>query len=187
MGENLASGAGGGDKAHKSDLKFVFNSTPLIHLVRAGLAWMIEELRGEKFLSPSVYAEVVEAGRAKGFSDALVSEDLIRRGVLTVRKPSADILRLVASHRDMHLGEAETISLAKELGGVAIIDDSVARSIAAMHGVSKEGSYGIILRMLRQGKIGKEEAKGAVRKLINSGWRCEVELYERILKAIEEF
>jgi len=187
MGENLAEGAGRGDPANKSSLKFVFDSTPLIHLVKAGLAWMIEELEGEKYVVPSVYAEVVEARKAKGFNDALVSEELMRRGAMTVKKPSGGIVKLISAHKDIHPGEAEVISLAKELKAVAIIDDPVARSIADMHGVRKEGSHAVILRMLHDGKIKKDGAKEALRKLVASGWRCEVELYERILRAIEEF
>lgn len=187
MGENLAKGAGRGDPANKGDLRFVFDSTPLIHLVKAGLAWTIEELEGEKYVVPSVYAEVVEAGKAKGFNDAFVSEELIRKGAIAVKKPSRGLVRLIAAHRDIHLGEAEVISLAKELKAVAIIDDPVARSIADMHGVRKEGSHALILRMLRDGKIEKDGAKEALRKLVASGWRCEVELYEKMLKAIEDF
>jgi len=168
-------------------LTFVFDSTPLIHLVKAGLAWMIEELEGEKYVVPSVYAEVVEAGKAKGFSDALVSEELVRRGVIAVKKPSERLVKLITAHKDIHPGEAEVISLAKELKAAAIVDDPVARAIADMHGVRKEGSYAVILRMLHAGKIEKNEAKEALRKLVASGWRCEVELYERVLKAIEDF
>jgi len=187
MGKNLAEGAGRGDPADKGGLKFVLDSTPLIHLVKAGLAWMIEGLEGEKYVVPSVYAEVVEAGKAKGFNDAFVSEELIRKGVVAVKKPSAGLLRLIAAHRDIHPGEAEVISLAKELKAIAILDDSVARSIADMHGVRTEGSYAVILRTLHRGRINKDGAKEALRKLVASGWRCEVELYEKILKAIEDF
>ena len=168
-------------------MKFVFDSTPLIHLVRAGLAWMIKELGGRKYLVPSVYAEVVEAGKAKGFNDALVSEELVRTGVMAVKRPSGNLVKLIAAHKDIHPGEAEVISLAKELKAIAIIDDQVARSIADMHGVRKEGSYAVILRMLQEGKIEKDGARAALGKLVASGWRCEVELYERILKAIEDF
>lgn len=168
-------------------MKFIFDSTPLIHLVRAGLAWMIEELEGEKYVVPSVHAEVVEAGKVGGFKDAFVSEELIRKGVVAVKKPSKAIVKLISAHRDIHLGEAEVISLAKELRAIAILDDPVARSIADMHGVRKEGSCAVILRMLHQGRIKKDGAKEALRKLVASGWRCEVELYERILKAIEDF
>ena len=168
-------------------MRFVFDSTPLIHLVKAGLAWMIEELGGEKYVVPSVYAEVVEAGKAKGFNDAFVSEELIKKGVMVVKKPSAGLVRLITAHEDIHPGEAEVISLAKELKAIAIVDDPVARSIADMHGVRKEGSYAVILRMLQNGKIEKDGAREALRKLVASGWRCEVELYEKMLKAIEDF
>lgn len=187
MGENLAEGAGRGDPADKSSLKFVFDSTPLIHLVKAGLAWMIEELGGRKYMPPSVYAEVVEAGKERGFSDAFVTEELTRKGVIAVKKPSGGLVRLIAAHRDIHPGEAEVVSLAKELKAIAVVDDPVARSIADMHGVRKEGSYAVILRMLQNGRIRKDEAKEALRKLVASGWRCEVELYGQILGAIENF
>ena len=187
MGKVLTDGARRGDSAHKGSLKFVFDSTPLIHLVKAGLAWMIEELDGKKYVVPYVYAEVVEAGKAKGFNDALVSEELIKRGVIAVKEPSERLVKLIAAHRDIHPGEAEVISLAKELKAIAIVDDPVARAIADMHGVRKEGSYAVILRMLHAGRIEKDGAKEALRKLVASGWRCEVELYERVLKAIENF
>lgn len=187
MGKNLSEGARRGDPANKGGLRFVFDSTPLIHLVRAGLAWMIEELGGEKYVAPSVYAEVVEAGKARGFSDAFVSEELIRKGAMVVKKPSEDLVKLISAHKDIHPGEAEVISLAKELKAIAIVDDPVARSIADMHGVRKEGSYAVILRMLHDGRIKKDGAKEALRKLVASGWRCEVELYEKVLKAIEDF
>ena len=148
---------------------------------------MIEELGGEKYVVPSVHAEVVEAGKVRGFNDAFVSEELIKRRVTVVKKPSESFVRLIAAHRDIHLGEAEVISLAKELKAVAIVDDPIARSIADMHGVRKEGSHAVILRMLRDGKIEKDGAKEALRKLVASGWRCEVELYEKMIKAIEDF
>jgi len=187
MGENLAERTRRGDPADKSSLKFVFDSTTLIHLVRAGLAWMIEELEGEKYVTPSAHAEVVEAGKARGFNDAFVSEELIKRGAMAVKKPPKGLVKLIAAHKDIHPGEAEVISLAKELKAIAIVDDPVARAIADMHGVRKEGSYAVIMRMLHAGRIEKDGAKEALRKLVASGWRCEVELYEKVLKAVEDF
>lgn len=186
MGEGLARGARRGNPANEGSLKFVFDSTPLIHLVKAGLAWTIEKLEGEKHVPPSVYAEVVEAGKKGGFDDAFVTEELTEKGELTIRKPSEETLKLIAAHRDIHPGEAEAISLAKDLDAIAIIDDPVARSVADMHGVRKEGSYMVILRMICAKKINKKEAKASLRKLVASGWRCDVELYEDILRETEE-
>ncbi len=189
MGKVFARGFGKGNPADKAEsgLKFVFNSSPLIHLVKAGLAWMIERLEGDKYITPSVYKEVVEVGKAKGFSDAVITENLVKKGVILMKKPSDNLVRLISTHIDIHAGEAEVISLSKELNAIAIIDDPVARSIAELHGVKKEGSYAVILRMLWKGDIRKDEAREAFRKLVESGWRCDVELYDTILNEIERF
>lgn len=186
MDKDLDRGAGRGDPANEGDLKFVFDSTPLIHLVKVGLAWMIERLEGEKCMPPSVYAKVVGAGREGGFDDAFVTEELTREGVLRIEEPSEETVKLIAAHQDIHPGEAEAISLAKDLDAIAVVDDPVARSVAGIHGVRKEGSYMVILRTIRAGEIDKEEAKAPLRKLVASGWRCDVELYENILREIEE-
>lgn len=168
-------------------MRYVFNSTPLIHLVKAGLAWTLRELEGEKYTVPSVYVEVVEVGKTRGFDDAVVTERLISEGVLVIREPPKELVGLVASHKDIHQGEAEVIALAKEVGGIAIIDDPVAREVSVIHGVEKEGSYGVILRMLCEAKMTRPQAKEALRMLVGSGWRCDVELYEKLLRTMEGF
>ncbi|KXA94567.1 hypothetical protein AKJ37_07495 [candidate division MSBL1 archaeon SCGC-AAA259I09] len=147
---------------------------------------MIKKLKGEKYLPPTVYEEVVEVGKEKGFDDALVTEELIERGVLKVKEPPKQLLDRIKLHQDIHPGEAETLSLAKSLNAIAITDDPVARAIADMYDVMREGSYMVILRMLNAGEINKEKAKSSLRKLVDSGWRCDVELYENILRRIEE-
>lgn len=148
---------------------------------------MIERLEGEKYITPSVYAEVIETGKAKGFNDALITEKLLERKVILVKMPSSNLVKLISAHKDIHFGEAEVIGLAKELDGIAIIDDPVARSIAELHGVKKEGSYMIILRTLWRNEIKKDEAREALRSLIESGWRCDIKLYSKILDLIENF
>ncbi len=166
---------------------FVFNATPLIHIARAGLAWTLRQLEGEKLTVPSVYREVVEAGKAKGFGDALATESLVSEDILVIKHPPGELVRVMASHKDIHEGEAEVIALAKDLGAIAFIDDPIAREISRIHGVETEGSFGMILRMLRAEKITKEEARSALRRLVESGWRCDIELYERLLGAVDEF
>ena len=168
-------------------MRFVFDSTPLIHLAKAGLSWMIEELEGEKYITPLVYREVVEVGMQRGLYDAPIIRDLIKRGAVTVKAPPEGLLTsTVESHRDLHRGEAETIALARNLGAIAIIDDPAARRVAEVYGVRKEGSYALILRALLKGRIDRRQAKGSLEKLVSSGWRCDVDLYHSILRSIEE-
>jgi len=168
-------------------MRFVFDATPLIHLAKAGLGWMIEELDGEKYTTPSVHREVVEVGLQTGLHDAPIIDDLIKRGVVKVKAPHEEPLALMMkAHRDLHRGEAEVVVLARSLGAVALIDDPAARRVAEVYGVMKEGSYTIILRALLRGKTTQEQARVSLEKLVSSGWRCDVDLYRRILRSIEE-
>lgn len=48
---------------------FVFNSTPLIYLCKAGLDWIFEELDADCIIPDSVYEEVVIRGKQVGRSD----------------------------------------------------------------------------------------------------------------------
>jgi len=167
-------------------LIFIFNATPLIHFGKSGLAWMIEKLNGEKYIPPTVYKEVVVTGKNKGFEDAPIIENLIHRKVITIKEPKKDILTLITKgQKDIHMGEAEVLALAKELNATAIVDDPVARKIADIYNIKKEGSYTIIIRMLLKGQINKEEAKESIDKLIASGWRCDIDFYRHVLKLIE--
>lgn len=168
-------------------MKFVFDASPLIHLVKAGLISMIEKLDGEKYTVPTVFHEVVEVGKALGYPDAITTEGLINKNVVKVRTVSPNILQIITrAHKDMHNGEAEVIALAKEIAAVAILDDIVARTVAKVHGVRIEGTYSIIMRALVKGSISKDKAEGSLQKLVSSGWRCDVELYNKLIKLMRE-
>ena len=167
--------------------RFVLDASPLIHLARAGLSSMLEGMEGEKYTVPAVFNELVQRGKGLGYPEASVIELLNDRGVIEVRAPSLRNAEMInAVHRDLHEGEAEVIALAKEMGAVAILDDGVARAVARLQGVRMEGTYGIILRAVAGGLMPKDEAEGALGRLISSGWRCDIELYNRLLKLIRE-
>lgn len=169
-------------------MKFVFNASPLIHLARAGLASLIEMLEGEKYTVPTVFQEVVELGKELGYADALISEELINKKILLVKSPQKRILHTVGSaHRDLHFGESAVIALSKELDGIAILDDRVARAVAKIHNVRTEGTHMLIFRALRKGLIDKADAERYLQKLVSSGWRCDVELYNKLLSMLKEY
>lgn len=167
-------------------MKFVFDSSPLIHLAKAGLSWSIRKLEGKKFTVPSVYTEVVETGMTRGFDDAPITRGLIEDKVLVVRKPQDELVKALAVHRDIHRGEAEAMALTEELGAIIVIDDPVARRICTINGLKKEGTYGVILRMVRLGELTKPEAADALGSLVTSGWRCSAVLYERLIRLVND-
>jgi predicted nucleic acid-binding protein len=168
-------------------LRFVFDATPLIHLGRSGQSGLIAQLGGDKFTVPAVVREVVSesGGTMTAYPDAAVTASLIDQGVIRVRSPSAKGTKVISRlHRDIHVGEAEVLALAKEIGGIAVIDDRVARAVARIHGVRVEGTYGVVLRAARRGNISTREAEDALDALVLSGWRCDTELYAALLKAL---
>lgn len=63
---------------------WIFDSSPLIYLNKVGLQWIFTHLEGEKIIPPQVYEQVVLQGKTRGDADALLSEELVKKGVLHV-------------------------------------------------------------------------------------------------------
>jgi len=164
--------------------KFVFDASPLIHLTKAGLSCLIADLEGEKYTVPLVVREVIKRGKELDYPDAAITESLIVEGLLRVKVPQkVDTIKRL--HKDIHPGESEVIALAKEIDAIAFIDDRVARAVAKIQGVHIEGSYGVILRAAARGSMSKEDAEATLGALVNSGWRCDAELYAALLMSLK--
>ncbi len=56
----------------------------------------------------------------------------------------------------LHEAEAEVLCLTKELNGVAVADDKVARSVARILGIELHGTGYILGKIFATGKINKE-------------------------------
>jgi len=165
----------------------VFNSTPLIYLTKIGLANTLEALRVEKLTSPEVRKEVVNKGKGKGVPDALILERLFEIHALRVVEPKDQklLLRLLET-RGLHSTDAQILVIAKERGGVAIVDDASARKTAKIYGIPYAGTPYVLMRAVLQKLITKERAKRAIDEMISAGWRCRVEAYAEIIRAIEK-
>ncbi|MGB9778902.1 MAG: DUF3368 domain-containing protein, partial [Candidatus Bathyarchaeales archaeon] len=165
----------------------VFNSTPLIYITKIGLSRVFEELKGEKFTSPSVKREVVDKGKRKGLADAIILEKLFQKDIFKVVKPrNAVFLETLLQTKGLHVTDAEVLATAKERGGKAIIDDEVARKTAKIYGIPYAGTPYVLVKAISQGLITKREAKQAINDMISAGWRCSVETYAKIIENIEK-
>ena len=132
----------------------VFNSTPLIYITKIGLSRIFEELKDEKFTSPSVKREVVNEGKRKGVADAIILEKLFQKDVFKVVKPeNASFLETLLQTRGLHVTDAEILVIAKERGGTAIVDDEVARKTAKIYGIAYAGTPYILVKAVSQGLI----------------------------------
>jgi predicted nucleic acid-binding protein len=163
----------------------VFNSTPLIYLSKVGLSGIIANLENEKLTSALVKTEVVDRGKQKGVPEAIALEKLFENGVFTLCRPKDDLfLSRLSKTRGLHAADAEVLALAKEHGGIAVIDDEVARKTAKVFGIDYVGTPYVLARAIFEGLISKEQAKGAVKDMVSLGWRCNVETYAKIIDSI---
>jgi predicted nucleic acid-binding protein len=165
----------------------VFNATPLIYITKVGLSKVFEGLKNEKLTSPQVKREVVDEGKRKGVPDAIILEKMFKNNVFKVTKPeNQKFLASMLKTRGLHITDAEVLGIAKERGGIAVIDDEVARKTARIYGISYVGTPYILMRAVFQGLITKERAKQAIKEMIFAGWRCSIESYAKIMDAIEK-
>lgn len=165
----------------------VFNATPLIYITKVGLSGILEDLKEEKLTSSEVKREVVDEGKRKGVPDAVVLEKLFKNNVFKVIAPkNRKFLASLFKTKGLHVTDAEVLTIAKELGGIAVVDDEVARKTARIYGISYVGTPYVLVRAVVQGLITKERARQAVNEMIFAGWRCSVESYVKTTEAIEK-
>lgn len=165
----------------------ILDATPLIYLTKAGLSKIFKELNEEMYTSSKVKMEVVDEGKRRDIPDAILLDKMFQNGVFNVKEPKDEtFLKRLLETRGLNTADAEVIAIARELEGTAIIDDEAARKTAKIYGVSYAGTPYILMRSIKQGLITKERSKQALREMISSGWRCDIETYNRIMDVIEK-
>jgi len=165
----------------------IFDATPLIYLARVGLASLIEKIPTRKFAARSVFMEVVEQGKAKGSADALALARLFEGGAIAVADASdVAFLRTLARVRGLEEADAETLTIAKERGYSAVVDDLLARKVARTYGVEFVGTPHVLILGIESNLLTKEQAGNVIDHMIEAGWRCGPELYREIVRLIRE-
>ena len=164
----------------------IFDATPLIYLTRVGLIRLIEALPARKFVARSVFEEVVERGKAKGLADALAVGRLFDAKTISIVKPKDNgLLRTLTHISGLEEADAETLTVAKQQGYRAVLDDRLARKVAKTYGIDFVGTPYVLLISIHKGLLGKDDATKAIDDMIEAGWRCGPELYREIIKIFQ--
>jgi len=165
----------------------IFNSTPLIYVVRVSLSSSLMKLDQPKITTTSVYDELLK-GEAVGKPEAKALRRLIDERAIRLRDPKNTdfvqrIIKLAAEveRSPLHKAEADIIALSKESHGVAISDDHVARSVAKLVDVELHGTGYLLGRIYKTGGISKHGLLRKVGEMRTSGWRIAEADYERVL------
>jgi len=169
----------------------VSDSSPLIWLSKIGRITLLKTLYGEIHIPEEVYNEVVTRGLNEGFSDALAVKECITQGwirVKTLDESGAKRCQMITEHaHEIHLGETQAIILAQTGNMHLLMDESCGRAFAETWGLRVQGTVYVILKSLREGSLTQDEAKEALIRMINKGFRIEPRLLTRVLKEIDNF
>jgi predicted nucleic acid-binding protein len=164
----------------------VFNSTPLIYLAKAGLVGKLNRLPFKLLTTREVYSEVVVKGIEKRVVEAKeLGNAFDSHTIEAMENTNEDVVRKLRNS-GVHRGEATVISLACKLDAIAIIDDKRARHVATALGVKVSGTPHVIIQLVKQGGLTRQEARRSIDRIVKEGWFCSVRSYSEIIEAIEK-
>lgn len=125
----------------------VVNTSPLVYLHMLSRLSILHDLFGAVIVPEAVRDEV-----ARGMARGKPGPDLCALAWLDVRAPRDRTL--IPALADLGGGEAEAIALARErTGSLLIIDDRLARRVAAVAGVTFTGTAGLLVLAKREGLV----------------------------------
>lgn len=160
----------------------VSDTSPLVHLARAGLFSLLKSFYGQLFIPPAVWREAVEEGGGRA-GEAEVRE-AVASGWMSVRAPAeVPLLRLLRESLDA--GEAEAVALAAEIEADRILlDETWARKSARGAGLLTTGTLGLLIRAREEGQL---EALGPVLdELRRESFWISDRLYRQALEGVGE-
>lgn len=162
----------------------VKDATVLIHLAKISL---LEKSCGhfKKVIIPRLVYKEVREGIEKGYADAAVVVDAVKRKLIAVKKVSGRLVRMCNSF-SIYGGEAEAVALYwQEKDSVLATDDDNVRKKAAIISINVAGTPAILLKLVKKGYIGKEKFKESVSELRKVGWFSDAVLDKALMEGLK--
>lgn len=165
---------------------WVFDATPLIYLAKVDFLPQLAELDEPRVVPDRVYTEVVETGVEQGYPDARRIERSIEDGLFDVVSVAETTL-FERLQRNPKLSDADVavLACAADAEGIAVMDDTHGRDVAATEGLTTRGTAYIVLSVASRGAISADEARSVIDGLVDSGWYCAPDMYAKIVRRLE--
>ncbi len=150
---------------------FFFDTVTLVNFALADALPLLEKRYGKRAaLTPDVLAEV-GSGIAAGLLQLQNIEKSVAAGRLTVALLTAEERRSkISLLHNLGGGEASCIACAKHRGGTVVTDDRAARGCCAEHGIGVTGTIGILLALVRDDMLARDEADAVLAKMVEHGF-----------------
>lgn len=161
-------------------MTIVSNTSPITNLAAVGQLDLLQQLYGNILIPQAVYDEMVGIGKTVPGAVEVQTLSWIQT------QPVTDSNQVAELQQDIHLGEAEAIVLALELGAeLLIIDDRRGRVMASQCGLRVTGVMGVLLEAKSRELI--PAVKPVIDQLIEQVcFRVSSQLYADVLQAAGE-
>jgi len=164
---------------------YVLDATATIHFAKVSKIGLVCDIC-DAYITREAYSETVEK---EGYRDSLIIKDVVDGGRLEVYDvKDVSAVEVLLRHPEIHRGEAETLVAAKELDGLAVIDEKEARALARIYGIrSAPGTLFLLFRLLNLEKVNVLEADDILNDLISSGLYLDLKTLIRAKEKLEDY
>lgn len=159
----------------------ISDTTPVISLLKINRLNLLEKLFGIVQIPQGVFAELTENPKFQDEAKA-VRECGFMQVVSEIDESYVSLLRRSAG---LDLGESEAIYLSDTgRADLLLMDEARGREVAVRMGIRIMGTVGILGLAYEDALISKEEIRGAIEVLRDSGRHISERLYEQLLNMI---
>lgn len=167
---------------------WVFDATPLIYLAKADRLTLVEQLEGSCVLPERIYEEVVVTGIEEDYPDARRIERRVEAGQFDVVSVGpTPLLSRLQTNENLSDADAAVLAYAGAHDGVAVMDETYGREVAAAEGITTRGTAYLVLTLAKRDAISVDEARTVIDAMIDDGWYCAPDVYRKLLQTLEEF
>jgi predicted nucleic acid-binding protein len=165
---------------------WVFDATPLIYLAKVDRLALVQHLEASCVLPERVYEEVVETGLEQGYPDARRikrSVDADRFDILSVE--TTPLLTRLQDNSNLSDADVAVLACADAHDGVAVMDETYGRDVAAAEGITTRGTAYLVLKLASEGALSVDDARTVIDAMIDEGWYCAPDVYAKIIQKLE--
>ena len=165
---------------------WVFDATPLIYLAKVDRLALARQLDVSCVIPERVYEEVVETGLEQGYPDARrIERGVDADGFVVESIETTPLLSRLQENDDLSDADVAVLALADAHDGVAVMDETYGRDVAAAEGITTRGTAYLVLKLASEGTIGVDEARSVIDAMVEEGWYCAPDIYAKIVRKLD--
>jgi predicted nucleic acid-binding protein len=165
---------------------WVFDATPLIYLGKVDRLGLLQGLEASCVLPERVYEEVVETGIEQGHPDARRIEYVVKEGTVdVVTVEHTPLFSRLQRNDNLSNADIAVLAHAELHDGVAVMDETYGRDVAASEGITTRGTAYLLLKLTKQGAITVEDTGTVIDSMIEAGWYCAPDVYRKIVDKLD--